>query len=101
MINIHPPLPIHKLVLYSYSAHSRWNISQKYDYWIERATGLHYNSYDDLPDDIRQHLILEIVKTRNTNINFSQFIDKSLRDEMACMAERQELHPKYPNRSCV
>ena len=37
--------------------------------------------------------MVKLVKTKNTNINFSHFIDKSLIDEMACRVDQGKLHP--------
>jgi hypothetical protein len=103
MVNVLPPLtqPTHTIVIYRYCEPSRWGISHKYDFYIQQAINLLYTDYDLLPDGIRQHLILELVKTKNTHINFSQFIDQSLKDEVACRADQERLHPQYPNRSCV
>lgn len=103
MMNAFPPsVPAtHTIVIYRCCVPSRWGISQKYDFYIKQAIDLLYKHYDELPDDIRQHLILELVKTRNTNINISQFIEKSLQDEMACRADQEKIHPQYPNRSCL
>ena len=91
MINSLPPPipPTHTSVIYRCCEPSRWGVSHAYDFYIEKAIRLLYERYDDLPDDIRQPLILELVKTKNTNINFSQFIDKSLQDEIRYIGEQE------------
>ncbi len=100
MVNVLPP-PTQTIVINRCCEPSRWGISHKYDFYIERAINLLYKHYTDLPKDIRDPLIIELVKTGDTNINLSQFIEKSLQDEMACRADQERLHPKYPNRSCL
>ena len=99
MVNALPPP--HTIVVYRCCEPSRWGISRQYDFYIEQAINLLYEHYADLPNDIRNNLIIELIKTGNTSINLSQFIEKSLQDEIKCRADRQELHPKYPDRSCI
>lgn len=97
-----PPFPAtHTIVIYRCCAPSCWEISHKYDFYIERAINLLYKHYADLPKDIRDSLIIELVKTGDTTINLSQFIEKSLQDEMECRVDQEKLHPQYPNRSCL
>ena len=94
MVNGLPPT--HTIIIYRCCEPSRWGISHKYDFYIQQAINLLYKHYDDLPDDIRNPLIVELLKTGNTKINLSKFIEKSLQDEMECREDQEKITSAVP-----
>ncbi len=60
---------------------SRWCVSKEYDRMIIDSVNNGYESYDDLPDDLRFNLVMEIIKTeRNAvfidNEDYFEIIDR-------------------------